>query len=202
VIRKPAAVFMLLAGMSLGAAAAWAGPLKLTLSGSAGMFTPSGRTYQHLYGAGIPLSLDAWLTFGSRFGAAAGLNFLSDSGTAVAVNGGEDDYPLKIVRLTIPVSLYYAARLGRNVDLRFGVGAGLHRYREEWTSLSLVTRGWKVSPRLCASASWRAIPSLPRLAFVGTLDCDFVRIGSGALLSDKTEIGGFEFLVGASWRFF
>lgn len=201
-IRKRAAAILLFFGASLGATAAWAGPLKLALSASSGMFFPKGEAYRELYGAGIPVSFDTWLTIGNHFGASAGLNYLSDSGTAVPMDGGEDEYPLKFRRLTIPVSVYFEMHPGRTIDLRLGAGLGVHRYEEKWTSLSLEAAGWKVSPRLYVSADWRAVPSLARLAFIGTVAFDTIGVGSGALLADKPNIGGFQILVGASWRLF
>ncbi len=199
---KRAAAVLFFAAAALGATAAWAGPVKLALSASSGIFFPKGEAYRALYGKGIPASFDGWLTLGRHFGVSAGLSFLSDSGTAVPMDGGEDEYPLKFRRLTIPASVYCELHPGRTIDVRLGAGLGVHHYEEKWTSLGLEAAGWKVSPRLYVSAGWRAVPSLERLAFIGTVAFDTIGVASGAPLADKPNIGGFQVLVGASYRVF
>ncbi|MEN6312104.1 MAG: hypothetical protein ABFD80_11260, partial [Acidobacteriota bacterium] len=71
---KRAAAVLFFAAAALGATAAWAGPVKLALSASSGIFFPKGEAYRALYGKGIPASFDGWLTLGRHFGVSAGLS--------------------------------------------------------------------------------------------------------------------------------
>jgi hypothetical protein len=173
----------------------------LSFSFSTGMFIADQNAYSKIYGRGIPISLDAWYTLTDHFGLAVGLDMLRDGGTAIALSGGEEVYPLRFRRVTIPVSLFYALDFGK-ITLRLGAGPAFHSYEEKWTTTELVYKGKKVSPRFFAAVAYRLVPGLPRLSLVGSLAYNSIPTKAGSPLVEAANLGGFEVLIGAAFRVF
>ncbi len=194
-MRARAIVLALAFGLGL-AAAAPAQEAGLTLA--AGGFFGNESVYRDIYGSSLPLTFEIWAKAKGSFGLAAGLCVIKDSGRALAVGGGEAEYPVDFRRTTIPVVAFYQLDL-KAIHVRVGAGIGVHSYRELWTTGENDFHGRKVSPRFVISASARLVG---RLSVVGSFVYESIQTGAGSVLSSDVDLGGFQFLGGLSLRVF
>jgi hypothetical protein len=164
----------------------------------AGGFFASEAAYREIYGPGVPVAVEIWLKAKGPWGVAAGFSWIEDDGRAVAMEGGEAEYPLAFRRTTIPVVAFYELDL-RSVRIRIGAGLGIHRYEEVWLTSDLEFRGDTVSPRFMVSASTRLVG---RLSLVGTLVYEKIPTGAGSVLAGDVDLGGFQALGGLSYCLF
>lgn len=184
-------------GLALGLAlAVSAQAQRLSFSLSAGIFSPGQEMYREIYGPGVPLSFEGWLDFGSGFGLSAGVTRLRDSGLAVAVSGGGEEYPLKFERVSIPLTLFFVLRTGGTI-LRLGAGLAYHSYRESWQTVDLGFEGTKFAPRL--SAAFEA-PVLGRVSLLFSLAHESIATGIPSPTGRNVTLGGFQVLGGLSFR--
>jgi len=181
----------------LGLAAA-APARELTVSLSSGSFFARQSVSRRIYGSSIPVSLEAGFKLKWGVGVSAGLVSIRDRGSALSLDGGEEEYGLKFRRLAIPVSAFYALESGK-FEFRFGAGASFNSYAEDWESVDLGFEGNKVSPRFYAFAGYAV---LPRWSLVGSVVYESIPTGAGSLLGENINLGGFQILAGVSYRVF
>jgi hypothetical protein len=186
-------------GLALGLGLAAAAPAQeagLTLA--AGGFLANESVYRDIYGPSLPLTVELWAKAKGSFGLAAGLCVIKDNGLALAVGGGEAEYPVEFRRTTIPIVAFYQLDL-KAIHVRVGAGVGVHSYQEVWTTSEPDFKGRKVSLRFVVSASTRLVG---RLSVVGSFVYENIQTGAGSVLSTDVDLGGFQFLGGLSLRVF
>jgi hypothetical protein len=184
-----------LAVLGLGTAAT---AQHLTASLGAAGFFPSNAAYREIYGRGLAVAGDLWLSFERHFGLVVGFGRLSDYGLAVAGPGGDGSYPLSFRRTTVPLLAFY--QIGtKAVTLRLGAGAGFHSYRESWDTIDLAFKDTKVGTRLTLAFSAAV---LGRFSLYTSMTYDTVPTGAGGALASNIDLGGFQVLGGLAVRIF
>jgi len=178
--------------------AASGGAQEMGLHAASGAFLANDAVFREIYGGSVPLVAEIWLKTKGPFGVSTGLAWLEDGGLAIAQGGGDEEYPLKLRRTTIPIVAFYQLDL-KAVHLRFGAGLGIHKYRELWTTEDIVYEGSKVSPRFVFQA-WKRLAG--RLSVVGTFVYEGVSTGAGSVLASSVDLGGYQLLGGLSYRLF
>jgi hypothetical protein len=181
----------------LGLAAA-ATAQHLTVSLGAGGFFPSDTAYRQIYGNGMVIAGDAWLSFEKHFGLAVGYGRLSDDGLAVPISGGEASFPLSFRRTTVPLLAFYEF-VSKAVTVRLGAGAGFHSYRETWQTVDLEFSDNILAPRLVLAVS---AALFGRLSLYASATYDSIRTGAGAALGTDIDLGGFQVIGGLAYRIF
>ena len=187
------AVFLVVLGLAAAARAQ-----QLSVSLAAGSFRASEEAYREIYGPSVPFSADIWLKFKGHFGLGAGFGRLSDTGRAVPIGEDGAEYPVKFVRTSIPVVVYYELDF-KTVDIRLGAGLCAHRYAETWETVDLGFKGNKISPRFFVAAS---VALFGRLALFGSVAYDTIPTGAGSPLVTDVNLGGLQLLGGISFRIF
>lgn len=168
----------------------------LSISLSAGVFAAGQEAYREIYGPGFSVTFESRYEFKGGLGLSAGFFRLRDKGTAVAVSGGGEDYPLSFERIAVPLTVSYTRRL-RGPVLRLGAGLTYHSYREEWRTADLGIEGTCWGPRLCAAVE---APILGRLSLLGSVIYESIATGIRSPLGDKVNLGGLQVLGGISLR--
>lgn len=168
----------------------------LSLSLSAGVFAAGQETYREIYGPGLPVALEGWLNFRGAFGLSAGVTWLRDDGSAVAVSGGGEEYPLRFERLTFPLTFFFAPRL-KGLVLRLGAGLAFHSYREKWQTVDLGFEGTCLGPRVCAAVE---VPIAGRLSLFGSLVYESIPTGVEYTRGERINLGGLQALGGVAFR--
>jgi hypothetical protein len=172
-----------LAVLGLGTAAT---AQHLTASLGAAGFFPSNAAYREIYGRGLAVAGDLWLSFERHYG------------LAVAGPGGDGSYPLSFRRTTVPLLAFY--QIGtKAVTLRLGAGAGFHSYRESWDTIDLAFKDTKVGTRLTLAFSAAV---LGRFSLYTSMTYDTVPTGAGGALASNIDLGGFQVLGGLAVRIF
>jgi hypothetical protein len=171
---------------------------ELWISAGAGGFFAARTAYQRVYGSSLALAGGVWLKLKGPFGLATGFDRIADSGTAVPLAGGEEEYPVRFHRTTIPIVAFFGID-GKTIGLRLGVGAGIHSYRETWQTVDLDYKGSKVSVRIVLAGS---IALLDRLSVFCSAAYDPLLTGVGSPLASDVNLGGFELIGGLSYRIF
>ncbi len=176
----------------------FAGAQRLSLSLAAGNFSASEEAYRQIYGSGVPYAADIWLRAIGPFGLAVGYNRIRDEGNAVLLGEDGPEYAVKFSRSSIPVVVFYQIDL-RAAAVRFGAGLGFHHYEETWETVDLGFEGNKASPRFVIAAS---VALLGRFSLFGSATYDTIPTGAGSPLVAEVNLGGFQALVGISFRIF
>ena len=189
----PAALALALLGSFVPAAAQ-----ELSLSFAAGGFRATDDAYREIYGSGTPWAAEVWLKSRGPFGLSAGFGRISQTGTALPLGEGGQEYPLKFVRTSIPVTVFYQFDF-MTVGLRLGGGICFHSYREDWQTVDLAYDGRKAAPRFYAAATWTVAP---RISVFGSAAYDSIPTGAGSLVAADVNLGGFQFMGGLSIRIF
>jgi len=188
-----AAVLSAVLGLSV-----FAGAQRLSLSLAAGNFSASEEAYRQIYGSGVPYAADIWLRAIGPFGLAVGYNRIRDEGNAVLLGEDGPEYAVKFSRSSIPVVVFYQIDL-KAAAVRFGAGLGFHHYEETWETVDLGFEGNKASPRFVIAAS---VALLGRFSLFGSATYDTIPTGAGSPLVAEVNLGGFQALVGISFRIF
>ncbi len=192
-VGRRMAVFLVVLGMAAAARAQ-----ELSVSLAAGSFRASEGAYREIYGPSLPFSADVWLRLKGHVGLGAGFARLSDQGKAVPMGEVAAEYPVKFLRTSIPVVVFYQLDL-KVVDVRLGAGLCVHRYKETWETIDLGFEGNKVSPRFFVAAT---AALLGRLSLFGSATYDTIPTGAGSPLVDKVNLGGLQLLGGVAFRIF
>ena len=171
---------------------------ELSLSVSAGGFLATNDVVREIYRPGTPWAAEAWLKFRGPLGLSAGFGRISQTGTALPLGEGGPEYPLKLVRTFVPITVFYQFEI-TTVELRLGGGVCFHSYREDWRTVDLAYEGRKAGPRVYAAAAWRVAP---RISVFGSAAYDSIPTGAGSLVAADVNLGGFQFLGGLSIRIF
>jgi hypothetical protein len=187
------AAFLVLLGLAAAARAQ-----ELSLSLAVGSFSASEKAYREIYGSGVPFSVDVWLKFKGPFGLAVGYGWVGDTGLAVPMDGGDAEYPVKFLRTSIPVVVFYQLDF-QGVDIRFGAGLCAHRYEETWESVDLGFKGNKVSPRFVAAVS---VALISRLSLFGSAIYDTIPTRAGSPLVNDVNLGGLQLLGGVAFKIY
>ncbi len=179
-----------------------AGPARaqeMSFSLSAGAFFATDAAYRQVYGgAGLALEGNIWFKLKGPLGAAVGFGLSAADGSAVPMDGGEEEYPVEFRRTSVPLVVFYQVE-GKAVDVRFGAGLGIHSYRESWETVDLVHEGHKISYRLMLAVTYAL---LDRLSLLCSLSYDSIRTGVGSPLAENADVGGVQLLGGLSLRIF
>lgn len=193
-----AAVLIAGAAVLLTVLAAAAPAQELTVSAGLGGLFPSHREYRLIYGSGQVWSGDVWFKLKGRAGLAAGYERLSDTGTAVPLDGGEEAYPLEFRRTSLPLVAFYQIEAGP-AAFRMGAGVAIHGYRETWRTVDLDFEGRKVSPRFLLAVF---VAPVERMSLFCRVSAESIRTGEGSFLAPNIDIGGFEVIGGLAFRIF
>jgi hypothetical protein len=184
-----------IAALVLGLAAA-APAQELSLAVAAGGYFASQEAYREIYGPGVTLAADVLFKLKGPFGIGTGFSRIADEGTAVPLDGGDEEYPLEFSRTTIPLILFYQFDI-KKVDIRLGAGLGIHSYSETWQTVDLAFEGKKTSPRFVLEVS---VALLDRVSLLCSARYDSIRTGTRSPLATDVELGGVQLLGGLSIR--
>jgi len=160
-------------------------------SAGAGMCLLRQKEVRNVYGAGFPVGIQAWTGWGNWW-ISVGLEYLSESGQAAALDGGSDEFPLRLKATSIPVALFYQVRM-KDMFLAFGVGASYSWYEERWEDLDIVTEGKKWGPLVSLLGGYRFNP---RWSVFGNIRYDPMPTGKSSLLVQEVKLGGLKIGVG------
>ena len=168
----------------------------VSLSVSSGLFLPKEELYRDIYGRGIPVAGEVRFAIQRTFGLAAGFEYLSATGTALNVNQGDVDFPVRLTLTSYPVSFYFIYPLGK---LAFWASAGIsfHSYKEEWEDLDLVHEGKKTKPFLSSGIEYKIVPRLSLRLF---LRYQSIVAERGPYIRREVDLGGLSVLGGLSLR--
>ena len=170
----------------------------VSLSVSSGLFLPGQEAFREIYGSGIPLSLDVWVGFSQSVGASIGVLYLGQKGTALIIEGPEEEHPLEFRMISVPLSVFYRASFG-HVFVRFGAGLGYHSYRETWKSMDVVHKGSNWAPVMYAALE-RQVSG--RASVFASLRYESIQTGSGSPVLGEVNVGGFTAVAGLLIRIY
>jgi hypothetical protein len=149
------------------------------------------KAVQDVYGIGFPIGIQAW-TGWKNVRISAGLEYLSDSGRALPLDDGQDDFLLRLTVTSIPVAVYYQTWI-RDIFLAAGGGANYSWYEERWEDLDIVIKGQKWGPFLALLGGYRLNP---RWSVFGNIRYDPMPTGKSNLLVPEVKLGGLKIGVG------
>lgn len=170
------------------------GSADLAFSAGASLCLLRQKEVQDVYGIGFPIGVQAW-TGWKNVRISAGLEYLSENGRAIPLDGGLDDFPLKLTVTTIPVAVYYQTWI-RDIFLAAGGGVSYSWYKEKWEDLGIVVKGQKWGPFLALLGGYRLSP---RWSVFGNIRYDPMPTGKGSLLVPEVKLGGLK--IGAGVMF-
>lgn len=183
------AVVCLILGADLLRATEWG------FSAGAGICLLRQEEVRDIYGAGFPVGVQAWTGF-KNWKISAGFEYLSERGQAVPLDGGTDEFPLRLKVTSIPVILFYQVWI-KDVFLAVGGGASYSRYEERWEDLDIVVKGQKWGPVLALMGGYRLNP---RWSVFGSIRYDPMPTGKNSLLVREVKLGGLK--IGAGVMFY
>jgi hypothetical protein len=153
------------------------------------------KAVQDIYGPGFPFGVQAWS--GSRnWRVSVGFEYLSESGQALALDGGSEEFPLKLRVSSIPVILYYQVDI-KNVFLAAGGGASCSWYKESWEGLDILVKGHKWGPLISFLAGFRLSP---RWSIFSDIRYEPMPTGKSSLLVPEVKLGGLKIGAGVMFR--
>jgi len=165
------------------------------LSAGAGMCTLRQKAVQDIYGAGFPSGVQAWA--GSKnWIVSAGFEYMSERGQALPLDGGQDEFPLRLKVSSIPIALYLQFWI-KDVFLAVGGGASYFWYEERWEDLDIITEGKKWGPLLSFLAGYRFSP---RWSLFGNVRYEPMPTGKSSLQVPEVKLGGLK--IGAGVMFY
>ncbi|MFZ2055438.1 MAG: hypothetical protein WAU81_14715 [Candidatus Aminicenantales bacterium] len=168
----------------------------VSLALSSGLFFPKEKIYRDIYGQSMPLVLEFRIGTGRYFGLAAGIEYFSDKGTALNVNQGNAEYPVRFRMTSYPVSGYFLYPLGK-ISLYVGTGISFHSYKEEWEDLDLNHEGNTAKPFISGGIEYHIVPRLTARLF---LRYESIVTERGSYLPREVNLGGLSLLGGLSFR--
>lgn len=186
-----------LAALLLGLAPAAPGQ-ELSVSFGAGGSFPSSSANRRIYGSGPSVAADISLRLRGHLGLSLGYGRLADSGSAVPAGEGQDVFPLKIRRTSIPVLLFYELDAGP-ATFRLGAGFGFHSFSETWQTVDFEFRGHKVAPRLALAVG---VKILGPVSLMGSACYESIPTGAGSALDPNVDLGGFQIFGGLAFKIF
>jgi hypothetical protein len=163
-------------------------------SAGAGICLLRQEEIRDIYGAGFPVGVQAW-TGSKNWKISAGFEYLSERGHALPLDGGQDDFPLRLTVASIPVAVYYQTWI-RDIFLAVGGGANYSWYEERWEDLDIVIKGQKWGPLLSFLGGYRLNP---RWSVFGNIRYDPMPTGKSSLLVREVKLGGLK--IGAGVMF-
>jgi len=160
-------------------------------SAGAGMCLLRQKEVQDVYGIGFPIGIQAW-TGWKNVRISAGLEYLSENGRALPLDGGQDDFPLRLIVTSIPVAVYYQTWI-RDIFLAAGGGFSYSWYKEKWAGLDIVVKGQKWGPFLALMGGYRLNR---RWSVFGNIRYDPIPTGKSSLLVPEVKLGGLKISAG------
>jgi len=149
------------------------------------------QAVQDIYGTGFPVGVQGW-TGGKNWRFSVGLEYLSEHGQALSLDGGADEFPLRLKVTSIPIVLYYQAWL-KDVFLALGGGASYLWYEERWEDLDIITKGNNWGPVISFLGGYRFSP---RWSVFGNVRYEPMPTGKSSLLVPEVKLGGLKLTVG------
>jgi Outer membrane protein beta-barrel domain len=165
------------------------------LSAGAGACLLRQKEVQDIYGSGFPFGVQAW-SGSKNWRISVGYEYLSESGQAVALDGGSEEFPLKLKAGSIPIALYYQVGM-KNIFLALGGGASYAWYEESWEDLDKTVKGHKWGPLVSFLAGYRFSPSW---SIFGDIRYEPMPTGKSSLLVPEVKLGGLK--IGAGVMFY
>ena len=153
------------------------------------------KAVQDIYGAGFPFGVQAW-TGSKNWIVSAGFEYLSERGQALPLDGGPDEFPLRLKVTSIPVVLFYQVWI-KDVFLAVGGGASHSRYEERWEDLDIIVKGQKWGPLVAFLGGYRFNQ---RWSVFGNLSYEPMPTGKSSLLVPEVKLGGLK--IGAGLMFY
>jgi len=161
------------------------------ISAGAGVCLLRQRAVQDTYGAGFPVSVQGW-TGGKNWRFSVGFEYLSEHGQAMALDGGQEEFPLSLRVTSIPVAVYYQFWI-KDVFLALGGGANYFWYEERWEGLDIITEGKKWGPLISFHGGYRLNP---RWSVFGEIRHEPMPTGKSSLLVPEVKLGGLKLIAG------
>lgn len=168
----------------------------VSVSASAGFLFPKEKIYRDIYGQSYPFALALRVGISRHFGLSVGIEYLSDSGTALNINQGETEYPLRFRMISYPVSADFLFPLGK-ISIFIGAGIGFHSYREEWEDWNLTHEG--NASKLFFSGGVE-FPIVSRVAVRFSVRYEDIVTTRSPYLQRKVSLGGLSLFGGVSFR--
>jgi hypothetical protein len=171
-------------------------PQTVLIRAGGGIMRLQDDSFRKVYGTAFPLTIEAGVGMTKNFGLAVGLDWTSKKGQALALDQGEDRFPVHFEMISIPVSVYYqyAGKLGSiPVGLAFGLGASWHSYKENWETADLTYQGKKWGPLVYTTVDFRLFS---RVGVFTSLRWESISTGQASPLDDNVNLGGIKLLAG------
>ncbi len=164
------------------------------ISVGVGLCTLRQKYVQDMYGMGCPVGGEAWSGW-KNWRLSVGFEYLSERGQALPLDGGAEEFPLRLRVTSIPIVLYYQVWM-KDVFVAFGGGASYAWYKESWQDLDIVIKGQKWGPVLSFLAGYRLGH---RLSVFGNIRYEPIPTGKSSLLVPEVKLGGLK--IGAGVMF-
>ena len=180
-------------GMLILAAGSLAG-VEWGLSAGAGLFLQRQKEVGDVYPAAFPVGVQVWSGWKNVL-LSVGFEYLSESGQAVPLDGGGEEFPLRLRVSSVPITLHYRVWL-KDVFLMLGGGADYFQYEERWEDLDIVAEGKKWGPVISFLAGYRFSS---RWSAYGGIRYEPMPTGKSSLLVEEVKLGGLKLTAGVSF---
>jgi hypothetical protein len=144
-----------------------------------------------IYGAGFPVGVQAW-TGSKNWIVSAGFEYLFERGHALPLDGGQDEFPLRLRVTSIPVTLFYQVWI-KDIFLAVGGGASYSWYEENWEDLDIIVKGQKLGPLISFLGGYRFNA---RWSIFANVRYDPMPTGKSSLLVREVKLGGLKLTAG------
>jgi hypothetical protein len=168
-----------------------ASAMNLGLSLGVGISFPSKQIVRDIYGAGFPFGGRIWAGKGNYW-ISAGVDYLSSRGQALSLDGGQEEYPVELTVISIPIAIYFMSNREK-FFYSLGGGAYYSRYEEKWEDLDITTTGTKWG--------WLAefmggYDLSPNFALFGSLSYAPIPTGRSSPIAYNIQLGGLRLTAG------
>ena len=181
----------LLAALCLVLSAHSLAGIDLGFSAGAGICVLRQKAVRDVYGTGFPVGLQAW-TGRKNWRVSVGFEYLSERGEAMPLDGGQDEFPLRLKVTSIPLLLYYQVWI-KDVFLALGGGPSYSWYEERWEDLDIVTEGKKWGPVVSFLGGYQFSP---RWSVFGNIRYDPMSTEKSSLVVPEVKLGGLKISAG------
>jgi hypothetical protein len=161
------------------------------LSAGASLFIQRQKEVGDIYHAAFPVGVQVW-SGSKNVILSIGFEYLSATGQALPLDGGEEEFPLRLRVSSVPITLHYRFWI-KDIFLMLGGGADYFRYEERWEDLDIVTEGKEWGPVISFLAGGRFGP---RWSAFGGIRYEPMSTGRSSLLLEEVKLGGLKLTAG------
>lgn len=164
----------------------------LSLSFMGGIFFSRQQEFREMYGNAYPFFLEARFYVEKYWGISLGWEHLGCQGKAL---GGEDIYPLRFKKNSIPLALFLRASREKACFLA-GAGISRNSYEERWENVDLSFRDRKAGYFAFISLEYFLVRKFSFLIF---FKYESLPTGKGSPIVKNVNLGGLRLFLGFSF---